>query len=519
MHHWFQRWSIVAKLRFMAFLGIGCLVALTTWQGFETHQRGYEARQKATRHTVEVAHGIVAWAHGLETSGKLDRAAAQALAKGALSKLRYEGSEYFWINDMQPRVVMHPIKPALDGTDVSGMKDPNGLALFVAFVDKVKRDKEGFVPYLWPKPGQEQPVEKLSFVKGFEPWGWVIGSGIYIDDLRAELMLYIEKLAVIVGVALVLTVMLSRSITRSIVKGLNKANRVARAIAQGDISQEVKVRNGHDEVGQLLASMAEMSANLRRMVGMVQESAHSMEIAASEIAAGNSDLSGRTEQTASNLEQTAAAMAEINETVTRNAEAANQAGDISQLASRSAVDGSRVVAEVVTTMDQITHASRRIADITGVIDGIAFQTNILALNAAVEAARAGEHGRGFAVVASEVRSLATRSAEAAKEIKGLIGESVQRVESGGALVSSAGQTMQQIVDSVHRVNELVNTMRQANQEQATGVGEVNLAVANLDQMTQQNSALVEESAAAAASLRDQATHLLEAVKVFKLQAA
>jgi methyl-accepting chemotaxis protein len=173
---------------------------------------------------------------------------------------------------------------------------------------------------------------------------------------------------------------------------------------------------------------------------------------------------------------------------------------------------------VVTTMDQITHASRRIADITGVIDGIAFQTNILALNAAVEAARAGEHGRGFAVVASEVRSLATRSAEAAKEIKGLINESVNRVESGGVLVNSAGQTMQQIVQAVQRVNELVNSMREANQEQATGVGEVNLAVANLDQMTQQNSALVEESAAAAASLRDQATHLLDAVKVFKLQA-
>jgi methyl-accepting chemotaxis protein len=519
MHHWFQRWSIVAKLRFLVLLGIGCLVALAVWQGVQTYQQGYAARQDATRHTVEVAHGVAAWAHGLETSGQLDRTAAQALAKGAISKLRYEGNEYFWINDMQPRVVMHPIKPELDGTDVSGLKDPNGLALFVAFVEKVKKEKAGFVPYLWPKPGLEQPVQKLSYVKGFEPWGWVIGSGIYIDDLNAELMLYAKKLALIVGMALALMVLVSRSITRSIVKGLNKANRVARAIAQGDISQVIKVRSGHDEVGQLLTSMADMSINLRRMVGMVQESAHSMETAASEIAAGNNDLSGRTEQTASNLEQTAAAMAEINATVGRNAEAANQAGDISQLAARSAVDGSRVVAEVMTTMGQITHASRRIADITGVIDGIAFQTNILALNAAVEAARAGEHGRGFAVVASEVRSLATRSAEAAKEIKGLIGESVQRVESGGVLVKSAGQTMQQIVDSVHRVNDLVNTMRQANQEQATGVGEVNLAVANLDQMTQQNSALVEESAAAAASLRDQSTQLLEAVKVFKLQAA
>ena len=519
MHYWFQRWSIAAKLRLMALIGVGSLVALAAWQSWDTYQRGYEARERLTRNTVEVAHGIAAWAHGLEVGGEMDRATAQALAKGAIAKLRYENNDYFWINDMQPRVVMHPIKPALDGTDVSGLKDPTGLALFVAFVDKVKKDQAGFVPYLWPKPGSDTPVQKLSYVKGFEPLGWVIGSGIYIDDLNAELLLYLKKLAVIVITALVVAVWLSRSITRSIIKGLNKANRVAHAIAQGDISQEIRVRNGRDEVGQLLGSMAEMSINLRRMVGMVQDSAHSMETAASEIAAGNNDLSGRTEQTASNLEQTAAAMAEINDTVARNAEAANQAGDLSQQASRTAEDGSRVVAEVVTTMDQITHASRRIADITGVIDGIAFQTNILALNAAVEAARAGEHGRGFAVVASEVRSLATRSAEAAKEIKSLIGESVQRVESGGVLVSNAGQRMQQIVASVHQVNDLVNTMRQANQEQATGVGEVNLAVANLDQMTQQNSALVEESAAAAAGLRDQATQLLDAVKLFKLQAA
>ncbi len=518
MHYWFQRWSIVAKLRFMALLGIGSLLALAVWQGFDAHDRGYEARQKATRQTVEVAHGLLVWAHGLETSGQMDRAAAQQLARQAVSKLRYEGSEYFWINDMHPRVVMHPIKPELDGKDVSDVKDPNGLHLFKAFVDKVRQDQQGFVSYMWPKPGSQQPVEKLSYVKGFEPWGWVLGSGIYVDDLRAELMQYIQRLLVIVGLALALTIALTRSISRSIVKGLNKAMRVAKAIAQGDISQEIKVRGGHDEVGQLMQSMAEMNANLRRMVSMVQDSAHSMETAASEIAAGNNDLSGRTEQTASNLEQTAAAMAQIHETVAENAQAAEQAGVIAAEASRTAHDGSQVVHDVVQTMDQITHASRRIADITGVIDGIAFQTNILALNAAVEAARAGEQGRGFAVVAGEVRTLATRSAEAAREIKQLIGESVERVASGGQQVTRAGQTMRELVDEVHQLSGLVDTMRRASQEQAIGVGEVNLAVANLDQMTQQNSALVEESAAAAGALRDQAQHLLESVKVFRLQA-
>ncbi len=519
MHQWLQRWSIVTKLRLMAALGIGSLLLVSVWQGFDAYERGYEARQTATRHTVEVAHGILVWAQAMEASGQLDRPAAQKLAIEAIGKLRYEGTEYFWINDMHPRVVMHPIKPEMNGQDVTESKDANGLPLFQAFLNKVRQDGKGFVPYVWPKPGHEQPVEKVSYVMGFEPWGWVIGSGIYIDDLRAEMMQYARQQAFIVGVAVLLSFALTRLISRSIIRGLDKANRVARAIAEGDISQDISVRRARDEVSQLMDSMAQMTVNLRRMVGMVQESAHGMETAAAEIAAGNQDLSGRTEQTASNLEQTAAAMAEIHETVVRNAEAANTAGEISQTAAYTAQEGSRVVAQVVHTMEQITHSSHRIADITGVIDGIAFQTNILALNAAVEAARAGEHGRGFAVVASEVRALASRSAEAAREIKGLIGESVERVNSGGELVATAGRTMTDVVTAVHRVNELVDTMRQANHEQAQGVGEVNLAVSNLDQMTQQNSALVEESAAAASNLRDQASRLLEAARVFRLTAA
>ena len=517
MQHWLRRWSIVTKLRFMALMGIGGLVLLATWLGAEEYRRAQQARAEATRHTVELAHGVLAWAHGLERAGQVDKAGAQTLARQALASLRYGEGGYFWINDMQPRIVMHPEQPALEGQDASGIRDPDGQALFIRFVETVRREQQGFVRYQWPRPGSVDPVPKLSFVKGFEPWGWVVGSGVYVDDLRDELVAYVQRLAVVIGLALAMTIVLTRSICRSIVDGLNQAIRLAQAIARGDITQDVAPPAGRDEVGLLMRALADMTQNLRRMVGQVRDSAHRMDEAAGEIAAGNRELSARTEQAASALKQTAVAMSDIHGTVARNALAAEQAGSISQAASVSARDGQAAVSDVVGTMGQITASSRRIADITGVIDGIAFQTNILALNAAVEAARAGEHGRGFAVVASEVRSLATRSAGAAREVRDLIAESVQRVASGGALVDSAGQTMQQMVESVQRVNALVGTMRQANQAQTTGVGEVNLAVANLDQMTQQNAALVEQSAVAAASLRDQAAHLLEAVQVFKLR--
>jgi methyl-accepting chemotaxis protein len=242
-----------------------------------------------------------------------------------------------------------------------------------------------------------------------------------------------------------------------------------------------------------------------------------MDAAAGEIAGGHHEISDRTGQAATALARTASSMADIRDTVARNASASEQAGSIAQAASASAREGHAAVADVVTTMGDITASSRRIADITGVIDSIAFQTNILALNAAVEAARAGEQGRGFAVVAGEVRSLATRSAEAAREIKQLIGESVDRVATGGQQVARAGQTMQELADEVHQLSDLLDAMRGANREQSTGVGQVNEAVSNLDRMTRQNAAMVAEGAQAAAGLREQAQHLLEAVRVFRLQ--
>ena len=286
------------------------------------------------------------------------------------------------------------------------------------------------------------------------------------------------------------------------------------SVAAGQPGENVQL-NRVDEIGMILRAVNQSGLNLRSLVDDVNEQVVGVQTASTEIAQGSADLSARTEQTASNLEETAASMEQMNSTVKNNADTARQAAQLASSASQAAATGGAVVGQVVGTMEDITTASKRIADIIGVIDGIAFQTNILALNAAVEAARAGEQGRGFAVVAGEVRSLAQRSAEAAKEIKGLIGASVDKVESGARQVDEARRAMGEIVEQVKRVNDLIGEISTATQEQTSGIGQVNVAVSQLDQMTQQNAALVEQSAAAAATLKGQAGRLAESIGVFR----
>lgn len=305
---------------------------------------------------------------------------------------------------------------------------------------------------------------------------------------------------------------------RSIRQSLAQANALASCIAQGDLSARIDTSRG-DEFGELMKSLATMQESLGRMVQQVRQSTDSIATASAEIATGNQDLSVRTEQTSSNLQATASSMDALTNTVRHSADNARQASTLAASASHVAEKGGSVVEQVVFTMEEINVSSRKISDIIGVIDGIAFQTNILALNAAVEAARAGEQGRGFAVVASEVRSLAGRSAEAAKEIKGLIGTSVEKVASGARLVADAGSTMSEIVQSVKRVNDVISEITAAAAEQSSGIAAVNQSIGNLDQMTQQNAALVEQSAAAAQSLRDQADQLAQAVAVFKINSS
>jgi methyl-accepting chemotaxis protein len=341
-----------------------------------------------------------------------------------------------------------------------------------------------------------------------------------LNEATSSSAVALQKKALIIEIVLVVAALvvgayISWKITLSVTAPIAQAMEVAEQIAQGDLSSEVHGQ-GTDETGRLLQAIGAMQDRLRLLVGGIRNAAESIRVASSEVASSNQDLSNRTEQTASNLQETAQSMEHLTGIVIHSADSAKQANALASSAAQVAARGGAVVAEVVSTMGEINTSSTKIADIITVIDGIAFQTNILALNAAVEAARAGEQGRGFAVVAAEVRTLAGRSAQAAKEIKALIDTSVDRVKRGSRLVADAGETMTEIVSSVQRVTDTIGEITSAASEQSDGISRINTAIASLDRMTQQNSALVEEGAAAAQSLRDQAVQLTDAVSTFKL---
>ncbi len=322
--------------------------------------------------------------------------------------------------------------------------------------------------------------------------------------------------AATVGLVIVVVIPLTLLNSRSITQPIAYAAELAQSIASGDLTQQIHVQ-GQDEAATLLRGLAHMQASLRSLVGQVHESSISIQSSSAEVASGNTDLSHRTEQAASSLQETASSMEQLTGTVRHSAESAREASQLAHTAAAVAQRGGSVVAQVVITMNEINHSARKIAEIIGTIDGIAFQTNILALNAAVEAARAGEQGRGFAVVAAEVRLLAQRSATAAREIKSLIGVSVDRVDAGSKLVANAGSTMTELVASVQRVSHIIGEISSAAGEQSHGIGQINTAVARLDGMTQQNASLVEQSAAAAESLKDQAQRLSSVVGAFRLE--
>ena len=492
------------------------MLGLLVWMMVGQTDQAMQSRMDATRQHVEVAYGVLSWAQAREASGELSRQSAQTIAKQAIAKMRYDGTEYFWINDMTPNVVMHPIKPELDGKNVSGTKDPNGFALFVGFADMVRKNGQGFVPYLWPKPGMQEPVEKISFVKGFEPWGWVVGSGIYVDDLRQKQNERLWVVSTVLAAVLVVAGYFFFTFYKVNKGGLELVSVHLNELAEGDLRRPPLQPWGRDEPAGLILDLQRVYRSMHDLIRKVRHSARELEGTSQEVSRASFDLSMRTEDAAANLGKQASAVEEIGTQIGQTAESTRKAAQVASQNSDVAQRGGMIIAEVVGTMRDIHTSSSKINDIIGTIDGIAFQTNILALNAAVEAARAGESGRGFAVVASEVRRLAGRSAEAAREIKGLITDSVEKVAAGALVVENAGNTIEELVINAAEINQLLREISVATQEQSIGVDEVVKAIHQLDSHTQQNAALVEQTSASAASLSGQAHDLTEKIAEFRV---
>ena len=508
------------KLFLPLLLSLTCLLAVFVVNALQSRTLRLEERKIQLSNEGEIAVSIAKDYAALAANGTLtlDEAKKQAIER--VRALRYGDSGYFTIFDNKT-VLMHPIIAKLNGTSIGQVADPEGHNPYFDGMAAAQGGDRGFIHYLWPKPGSQQPQPKLTYIQAFRPWGWYFMNGLYIDDLnqafRAQLAGAAAWLAVL-GVLLTGFVWLVvRSVERSIGGDPVDAVAVAQRIAAGDLDMSVAVRAGDD--ASLMAAMKRMRDALAGIVGNVRTGTDLIATVSREIASGNLDLSSRTEEQASSLEETAASMEQLTSTVKNSAENAREASRLAESAAEVAGRGGAVVARVVDTMDAINASSNRIVDIIGVIDGIAFQTNILALNAAVEAARAGEQGRGFAVVASEVRNLAQRSAAAAKEIKALIGDSVARVDDGAKLVAEAGATMTDIVASVNKVSAMIGAISHATREQGEGIEHVNQAIAQMDQVTQQNASLVEEAAAASEAMQEQAAKLAEVVGVFRVASA
>ena len=513
----FKNWTILSKIlsisiSTIAMLVLGVMFYILPYM--EHHLM--EEKKSATQGVVEVASSIIASLQEDVKNGQITVENAQKEALKEIRFLKYHGNDYFWVMDSEPKILTHGVSDDLIGKNVGDIKGPDGNLLFVEMVKAVKAKGATLYSYQWAKPGIAQPVDKVSYLKLNKEWDWIVGSGIYVDDVKADVA---QMRWQILGGTLLLSLLIisfAWFVSRRIKIALDKAISVSEKIASGDLTVHIEVES-EDETGLLLASLKEMNEGLSRIVGEVRTGADSIATATEQIAAGNTDLSQRTEEQASALEETASSMEELTSTVKQNADNAQQANQLSISASGVAVKGGEVITRVVRTMESITDSSRKISDIIGVIDGIAFQTNILALNAAVEAARAGEQGRGFAVVAAEVRSLAQRSAAAAKEIKTLIEDSVNKVQDGSKLVEEAGHTTQEIVTSIKRVTDIMAEISAASLEQSSGIEQVNTAITQMDDVTQQNAALVEEAAAAAESLEEQAQQMVQVVSRFTLE--
>ncbi|WP_240655918.1 methyl-accepting chemotaxis protein [Paraburkholderia phosphatilytica] len=506
-------------------LGLALLVmwvGLLLFGGFaamQLRETMLAGREAAIRNIVEAGVNVAAQFQQMAERHEISEDEAKHRAMAQLAAMRYPGNGYLFIMNASTVVIMHPVLPDLVNKDQSNYHDVNGKYLFVEMLKEARAHGSGFVDYMARLPGKSTEVPKISYVKRFEPWDWYVASGVYINDIdaafRVRLAGYLLTILALGSISSFVLFVIIRNVKRSLGGEPVYAATVAEWIADGDLTREVDVRDG--DRSSMVFAMQRMQHRLAETMQRIHGGSETISDAARQIAAGNLDLSSRTEEQASSLGETAASMEQLTATVRQNADNARQANQMAVDTSRIAGEGGEAVQQVVTTMQNIAASSARVVDIISVIEGIAFQTNILALNAAVEAARAGEQGRGFAVVASEVRNLARRSSDAAKEIKALIEESVSSVEDGKTLVVSAGSKMQSLVSSVKRVSDIIGEITSASEEQSRGIEQINIAIAQMDQTTQQNAAMVEQAAGAAQSMQEQARLLTDVVGTFRVR--
>jgi methyl-accepting chemotaxis protein len=537
--------SISRRLWLILVVAVVMLLTLGLLMLRQIHGDLYQAKAQKTQHVVETAAGILSYYQGLEAAGTLSREAAQQQALNTVRGLRYDQNDYFWINDLGPKMIMHPANPKLDGQDLSGIRDPDGFALFNEMVTLAKAQGAGIIDYRWPKPGASEPVEKTSYIQLFKPWGWVIGSGVYIDDMQNEFMRQLRDASLLgLGIALIMTLLVAL-IARSISRPLQEAVDAMSMIASGesDLTRRLDT-HGRDEVTQLGEHFNRFTGKLQGVIGQLQGAAHALGQSAVDVGSNANQAQQHSEQQSAQMEQVATAINEVTyavQDVARNAEqASSEMRDAQQRASQGqqSIHGSLqqidqlsgTIDEAVQVIQTLASQSTRIGSVLEVIRSIAEQTNLLALNAAIEAARAGEQGRGFAVVADEVRLLAQRTQQSTAEIQSMIehlqGQSEAAVKAIDASSAASRQTIEQaneagvsldaISQALHNLTALNASIASATLQQSHVVEEINRNVTETADLSRQTATAAQQSSKAGAALnqlREQLDRLLGQFRV------
>jgi methyl-accepting chemotaxis protein len=498
----FKNWKIATKIMSIS---IFTIVVVTLGMMFYIlplmEKKLMDEKKSATKNVVDVAYTLIASYESRVKAGTMKTDEAQKTVFANLKSLRYAGDEYFFVMDLNTRIQMHGTNPALEGKDMSDTKDSTGKAFFQEFVKVAKAKGDGFVDYYWPKPNETKPSPKLTYIKLFPQWGYIVGSGIYIDEVNAEISKIRTQIIVATVAIALLVLLIAFFVARLITRPLSQAVTVARELAEGNLMINVEATS-KDEAGQLLEGMKGMLEKLKSIVAEVKTAADNVASGSQQMSSTGQQMSqGATEQAAS-AEEISSSMEQMVSNIKQNADNAQQTEKMSLKAAQDAREGGKAVSETVGAMKEI-------ASKISIIEEIARQTNLLALNAAIEAARAGEHGKGFAVVATEVRKLAERSQTAAGEINKLSASSVEVAE-------KAGEMLTRIVPDIQRTAELVSEINAASNEQNTGAEQISKAIQQLDQVVQQNASATEEMASTSEELSSQAEQLQDAIAFFKV---